>query len=266
MPSELLTRDSSLRGGETGNQELNQDLAALAMLPAITRDNNQIHMQRARNLEAAYQFARGGRKYYLTAYNQAVSDAAFDMSAPPLFQTRADLLPALDGNYYVFDIGRFQQSGLSGAMSQALGDHAEFTVSAGSSGDLRSNPAQIPGNSAGDVRGEMRAAQGYFVIARASLVIPGIGMRVAAGYGWTGAGMMMPTHYSLTGPVDQQQGLNIAVHQPLPRFIGFKGRLEATGELRNMLADGYLPVTAAGHTAVLTDAPRTLRGGLSFLF
>jgi hypothetical protein len=266
MPSELLNRDSSLRSGETGNPELNQDLAALAMLPAVTRDNNQIHMQRARNFEAAYQFARASRKYYLTVYNQAVSDAAFDMSAPPLFQTRADLLPALDGNYYVFDIGRFQQSGLTGALSQALGEHAEFTVSAGASGDLRSNPAQLAGNSAGDVRGEMRATQGYFAVARASAVIPGIGMRIAAGYGWTGAGMLMPTHYSLTGPVDQQQGLNIAVHQPLPRFIGFKGRLEATGELRNLLADGYLPVTAAGHTAVLTDAPRSLRGGLSFLF
>ncbi len=266
MPSELLNRDSSLRNAETGNQELNQDLAALAMLPQVTRDNNQIHMQRARNFEAAYQFATGSRKYYLTLYNQAVSDAAFDMSAPPIFQTRAYLLPALDGNYYVFDIGGYQQSGISGAISQALGSHAEFTMSAGSSGDLRSNPAQLAGNSAADVRGEVRATQGYFAMARVSAVIPGIGMRIAAGYGWTAAGLMMPTHYSLTGPVDQQQGLNIAVHQPLPHFIGFKGRLEATGELRNALADGYLPITAAGHTAVLTDAPRTLRGGLSFLF
>jgi Carboxypeptidase regulatory-like domain len=266
MPSELLNRDSSLRSGETGNQELNQDLAALAMLPAITRDNNQIHMQRARNFEAAYQFARGDRKYYLTVYNQAVSDAAFDMSSPPIFQTRTDLLPALDGNYYVFDIGAYQQTGISGAISQALGSHAEFTVSAGTSGDLASNPTRLAGNSPEDVRAEVRAVQGYFAIARGSAVVPGIGMRIAASYGWTSAGMMMPTHYSLTGPIDQQQGLNIAVHQPLPRFIGFKGRLEATGELRNALADGYLPVTAAGHCAVLTDAPRTLRGGLSFLF
>jgi hypothetical protein len=187
------------------------------------------------------------------------------MSAPPLFQTRADLLPALDGNYYVFDIGRYQQSGISAAVSQALGSHAEFTVSAGSSGDLRSNPSQLVGNSAGDVRAEIRATQGYFAVVRASAVIPGLGTRIAAGYGWSGTGMM-PTHYSLTGPVDQQQGFNIAVHQPLPHFIGFRGRLEATGELRNALADGYLPITAAGHTAIVTDAPRSLRGGLSFLF
>jgi hypothetical protein len=270
-PLELLNRDSGLRDPETGAPELDQDLAALAMLPPVTRDNNQIHMERARNLEAAYQLSRGSRTYYLTVYNQAVSDGAFDMSAPPIFQSRADLLPALDGNYYVFDIGRYQQSGISGAIRQALGDHAEFTVSAGSSGDLASNAAQLAGNSAADnsandVRNEIRSTQGYFVMARASAMIPVIRMRISAGYGWTEAGVLMPTHYSLTGPVDQEQGLNIAVHQPLPHFLGFKGRLEATGELRNALANGYLPVTAGGHCAVLTDAPRSLRGGLSFLF
>ncbi len=265
-PSELLNRDSGLGNAETGNPDLNQDLAALAMLPAVTRDNNQIHMQWARNLEAAYQLTRGTRKYYLTAYSQSVSDGAFDMSAPPLFQTRADLLPALDGNYYVFDIGSYQQSGMSAALTQALGDHVAFTVSGGSSGDLVASPLQTAGNSAGDVRSEIRAKQGYFVMARASAVIPAIGMRIAATYGFAPARALMPTHYSLTGPVDQQQGLNIAVHQPLPHFIGFKGRMEATGELRNALGNGYLPVTAGGHCAVLTDAPRSLRGGLSFVF
>jgi Carboxypeptidase regulatory-like domain len=265
-PLELLNRDTTTPDPETGNPEVNQDLAALAMLPPISRDNGQTRLERARNLEAGYQLTRGSRKYYLTVYNQAVSDGAFDMSAPPIFQSRADLLPALDGSYYVFDIGGYQQSGYSGAMTQALGDHAAFTLSAGSSGALASNLAQTAGNSAGDVRAEIHATESYFVMARASAVIPAIGMRVSATYGWTQAGVMMPTHYSLTGPVDQQQGLNIAVHQPLPRFLALKGRLEATGEMRNALANGYLPVTAAGHCAVITDAPRSLRGGLSFLF
>jgi hypothetical protein len=93
-----------------------------------------------------------------------------------------------------------------------------------------------------------------------------MGMRIAASYGWTGGNAMMPAHYSLTGPVDQLQGMNLTIHQPLPRFLGFRGRVEATGELRNALAEGYLPITAGGHCAVLTDSPRSLRGGLSFVF
>lgn len=265
-PAELLNRDHDFRDQETGNAGLNQDLAALSLLPAISREDGQIRMQRSRNLEAGYQLTRGSRKYFLTLYNESTSSGAFDMSAPPLFQSHADLLQALDGNYYVFDIGSYQRSGYSAAMTQALGDHAELTFSAGESGSLASNVGPFAGNTAGDVRSEIRGAAGYFVMARASGVIPVIGMRITASYGWTPAGVLMPSHYSLTGPVDQQQGLNIAIHQPLPRVIDLKGRLEMTGEWRNALADGYLPVTAAGHCAIITDAPRTLRGGLNFLF
>lgn len=264
-PTELLNRDSDLRDQETGNSELNQDLAALALLPSISRDDGQIRMERSRNLEAGYQLIRGARRYYVTLYNQSITSAVFDMSAPPLFQSRADLLPALDGNYYVFDIGSYQRSGYSAAMTQALGDHAELSVSAGESGSLASNLGQSA-NTAGGVRNELRSVSGYFIVARASALIPLIGMRVSASYGWTQAGVLMPTHYSITGPVDQQQGLNIAIHQPLPRLIDFKGRLEATGEWRNVLANGYLPVTAGGNCAILTDDPRSLRGGLNFLF
>jgi hypothetical protein len=43
--------------------------------------------------------------------------------------------------------------------------------------------------------------------------------------------------------------------------------VEATADLRNMLAQGYLPVSMAnGQSLTLIETPRTLRGGLSFIF
>lgn len=265
-PTEILSQDVSPRNGETGSPELNQDLAALSTLPAVSRAGGVTRLERSRNFEAGYQLVRGSRKYYASMYSQTVSDAAFNMSSPPILSSRTDLLPALDGNYYVFDIGEYQRAGYNAAVTQALGDHAEFTLGAGRSGDLMSNPAQFPGNTASDIRSEIRTTQRYFVMARASATIPGLSTRIIASYGWTGAGVLMPVHDSLVSPVNQQQGLNIAVHQPLPHFIGIGGRLEATGELRNAFAEGYLPVDTAGHCAVITDSPRSLRGGLSFIF
>jgi uncharacterized protein YutE (UPF0331/DUF86 family) len=44
------------------------------------------------------------------------------------------------------------------------------------------------------------------------------------------------------------------------------GRLEATAELRNMLAQGYVRVSDAGQSVVLIQNPRAVRGGLSFIF
>jgi hypothetical protein len=42
--------------------------------------------------------------------------------------------------------------------------------------------------------------------------------------------------------------------------------MELTAEMRNLLAQGYLRMTSGGETSVLTNAPRQVRGGLSFIF
>jgi hypothetical protein len=58
-------------------------------------------------------------------------------------------------------------------------------------------------------------------------------------------------------------GLNLSVHQPLP---GFARRVEATADIRNMLAQGYLSVGMGNQQLILIETPRTLRGGLAFTF
>jgi hypothetical protein len=43
--------------------------------------------------------------------------------------------------------------------------------------------------------------------------------------------------------------------------------MEAVADLRNMLAQGYLPLAVAGgRRMVLMQTPRVFRGGLSFIF
>ena len=44
-------------------------------------------------------------------------------------------------------------------------------------------------------------------------------------------------------------------------------RMEATADLRNMLAQGYASLnTATGQKILLVETPRSFRGGLSFIF
>jgi len=43
-------------------------------------------------------------------------------------------------------------------------------------------------------------------------------------------------------------------------------RIEATADLRNLLAQGYLPLGGSGSRAILTNSPRLVRGGLNFIF
>jgi hypothetical protein len=59
-------------------------------------------------------------------------------------------------------------------------------------------------------------------------------------------------------------GLNVFIRQPIP---GLSHRLEATAELSNMMAQGYLPLyTSDGQCVLLVENPRSLKGGLIFSF
>jgi hypothetical protein len=42
--------------------------------------------------------------------------------------------------------------------------------------------------------------------------------------------------------------------------------MEASADLRNLLAQGYLPLSAGGQRLLLVQTPRSVRGGLSFIF
>ncbi len=58
--------------------------------------------------------------------------------------------------------------------------------------------------------------------------------------------------------------MNLHFRQPIP---GFGKRIEATADLRNLLAQGYLPLsTSEGQGLLLVQNPRSFRGGLAFIF
>jgi hypothetical protein len=57
------------------------------------------------------------------------------------------------------------------------------------------------------------------------------------------------------------------VKQPIPIMPGMPWHIEATAEMRNMLAQGYLPMTTVtGQSLLLVNTPRSIRGGLAFVF
>jgi hypothetical protein len=272
QPAELLGHDIQGQNADASEAALsasglNQDLAALAMLPRVSKSGGHMHLQRSQNWEAGYELVRGSRKYSASMYLEDVSDAAYTMSPMASFLSRDDLLPDLNSRNYLFDIGGYHRSGVTAAVTQALGDHVDLTIAAGRGGALVATPGQDPAETAGDVRGQIHTRPRSWATARASATLPGSGTRIVTSYGWTDFRSLMPVHLSLTGTTNQDEGWNITIHQPLPRLTSMRGRLEATAELRNALAQGYLPIQTTGsQPLILTNSPRALRGGLNFLF
>jgi hypothetical protein len=62
-------------------------------------------------------------------------------------------------------------------------------------------------------------------------------------------------------------GLNFGLQQPLPSLFGLPGHLTITADLRNLLAQGYIPLGGGGAGQLLAvQSPRAIRGGLNLTF
>jgi hypothetical protein len=176
-----------------------------------------------------------------------------------------DLLPDLASRGIVFNVGDYRRMGYSASVTQALGDRVDISVAGGRTDalQLQKSPDSLPANG-DDLRSGIRNAPRPWVTAQADASVPVTGTHLATSYGWTDPNVLMPLHVSLTGKSDQKIGWNVYARQPLPAMGGM--HMEITADLRNLLAQGYVGIQANGRRAVLTNVPRAVRGGVSFIF
>ena len=68
-------------------------------------------------------------------------------------------------------------------------------------------------------------------------------------------------------PAQSDAYLNVFLRQPLPGFSFLPLHMEAMVDLRNLLAQGYVPVMGQdGRTVYLVQSARAVRGGVAFIF
>lgn len=260
-PPEMVEARSDERG------ELQQDLANLASMPRVSLRAGRPHVQRSENFEVGYRKKSRSRTYSVAAYRERVSNAALTAAAPAGMLPSTDLLPDLFSNSSVFNIGRYNSLGFTASVSQTVGGGMTLSAAYGNGNVLRTSGEQLSSNNPAELRNMIRSARSNWVMARVSATAPVSGTRFTASYQWTDTSAVTPSHRYLTQTIQPDAGLNVFVRQPLPSFTGMPGRFEATAEMRNMLAEGYLPITGADQRRMLLiHTPRSVRGGLSFIF
>lgn len=259
-PAELLT------GTGESHLEMQEDLATLALFPRVSLRDGKAKVQRTESMELGYHIKAGSRTYSIAAYQEAVSNAALTVVTgedPPL---NGDMLPDLFSRSWVFNGGEYRRLGYLASVTQGLGERLDVTVAYGSGGVLTASRAVIEKGSPEELRSVIRPSRRHFLTARVSGVAPKTGTQFATSYQWANLRSLTPAHMYMTQRVREGLGMNVMVRQPIPSFGSLPGRLEATAELRNLLAQGYFPLTSAGRKAYLVHTPRSVRGGLSFIF
>jgi hypothetical protein len=260
-PAELLSapRDAA--------NEMQRDLSALALFPRVSLRNGRAKVQRTGNLELAYRRTVGSRTFSLAGYQETVQNAALTMVAPAGSVPSSEYLPDLLSNSAVFNAGDYVSAGYMVSVTQSLLDHLNVTLAGGSGNALIPGGGELQGDRPDELRAMLHRAQRRWLALVASGAIARIGTQCTASYRWSDGRSLTPGHLYLTQTLRPDVGLNIYIRQPMPAFLGLRGRLEATADLRNLLAEGYLPLaTADGGQILLLHTPRSLRGGFAFVF
>ena len=86
-------------------------------------------------------------------------------------------------------------------------------------------------------------------------------------YRWTSGPAVTPVDLFNASAGQTDPFFNLFVRQPIPHVHLMPGHMEALIDLRNLLAQGYVPVIGPdGNTVYLVQSARSIRGGVAFTF
>jgi hypothetical protein len=226
--------------------------------------DGQSKIQRGQEYEIVYTHKSGSRTYSASVYRQDITNTAITMVAPAGFFA-SDVLPDVFSGSSVFNGGNFQNNGCAVSVTQNLGSNASAAMIYSDTGALTAEQRELVSNSPDELRSMIHAGRRQVAASRFSATVPHAGTRVVATYQWMGGrrAAMEGNVYAIDS-MEPLPGMNILIRQPIP---GFGRHVEANADIRNMLAQGYLPLSAiGGQRILLVQNPRSVRGGLSFTF
>ena len=258
----------NLAGKGEQDADLQRDLGTLGLFPRISLLNSRAKVQRGENFELTYTRKMGSRTYQVSAYEESVTNAALSLVAPAGMYSGGDILPDLFTGTATFNAGNYSSVGYTASATQALGEHLSATLMYGSTGALTATNRELVSTSPDELRSMIHAGRRQAATARVTASVPWTGTHLIASYQVTGDHRWAsPGHIYSTAAERQLPGLNLAVRQTIPGLRMLPWRMEATADLRNMLAQGYLPIgISGGQHLLLVESPRSVRGGLSFIF
>ncbi len=247
--------------------DLHQNVNSLALMPRITRRDGTARVQRSENYEVSYRRNFGSRSVSAGYFRESLTNAALTISSPDGALTSPEVVPDFNSLSGVFNIGDMSRTGVTVAASQSFGEALTLAMIVSRGGVLRTDQNTLVTEDPSEIRGAIRRGTQNAVSARISGRAPKVGTLYAASYQWTDFRALTPGHLFLTNLSSPDPGFNISVRQSLPAPPFLSGRMEISAEMRNLLAQGYLPLQMqSGRRVMLIHTPRAVRGGVAFIF
>jgi len=218
-------------------------------------------LQKAHHQEVSLSRRLGKNNLQVAVYSDRVANPALtgvgDMAA------NSEILPDLYSGTFTYQGRDLQTRGLRVVLQRKLAADLTATLDYAYGGVLDLARADVELQ---DARQWLDVERRHAVAAKLSGTVPHAQTHWIASYRWVNGQALTPVDMFNSSAGQADAYLNLFVRQPIP--LGFlPWRMEAVIDIRNLMAQGYVPVVGQdGRTVYLVQSARAVRGGVAFTF
>ena len=232
--------------------------------PRMSLVDSSPALERAHHHELSISQRLGRNNLQVGVYDDQVYHAAL-VGVGDVNAEATGLLPDLYSGTFSYNGGTLSATGVRVVYSRKLAQDLTATADYAFGGVL--DTSAPPGSYWAEFQDAMTTVHRHAVTGKLAGSVPGSKTRWIASYKWTSGEALTPVDMFNVSPGQADPYLNVFLRQPLPAVSFIPGRMEAIIDLRNLLAQGYIPVVAQdGQTVYLVQSARSIRGGVSFTF
>ncbi|MBV8072650.1 MAG: TonB-dependent receptor [Acidobacteriaceae bacterium] len=251
---------------DAGTTDLANAVGALSRIPQISERNGQLQLQRAQDYEVGYKKVIRSRTYAVSAFYEDVTNGRINVAGDVSDLPREDLLSDGMSMTSAYNIGAYRRMGYVTSVEQRVTDTFHVALAFGRMGGFTADSEGV-GQITDSYRGFLQETNHNVANANLGWRAPVTGTQLIASYGWADTGAVIPQHAFTTQSMYVAPGFNLSLRQPVPTPFGMPGHFELTADVRNLLAQGYIPMaSSSGGHMLIVQSPRAIRGGLNFVF
>ncbi len=231
--------------------------------PRMTLRDGSPLLENAHHHEISISQRMGDNRLQLAYYRDRIKDPALTGVGDIAIDT-GDVLPDVYSGTFSYNGEALNAQGVRLVFQRKFTPELTATLDYGYGGVLE---LERPGVEWDDVRSNLHRAWMHSAAIKLNGTVPRWNTEWIVSYRWTSGAALTPVDLFNASAGQTDGFFNLFVRQPMPHVRFMPGRMEALIDLRNLLAQGYVPVIAPdGSTVYLVQSARSVRGGVAFTF
>ena len=220
-------------------------------------------LERAHHHELSISRRMGDTNLQFAMYSDRVSDPALT-GVGDASSDSGEVLPDLFSETFTYRGKQLDAHGMRVVLQRKLASDLTATLDYGYGGVLDVKQSDI---SLQDARRDSLVRNRHTAAMKFSGKLPGSNTRWITSYRWISGQALTPVDMFNASAGQSDPYLNIYLRQPIPGTGFLPCHMDAVVDVRNLLAQGYVPLLGQdGRTVYLVQSARSIRGGVAFSF